>query len=214
MTKRKKGSDRQEIFESNPRILLTGAFQVSLDFKIVVSFVFNARVHSCTGVALVLATLVVVGVVTVAVLANVLTGLFLGVHLHLSVGIDELVHADNILSLSLATGSARFAAGAQSKLDHVHGVQIGFAISILVLVVASSIAFITDLKKRRATHVLDGVSRHPRVVIIVVIRQGTSLAQESLSSSRVSWDIRLGDHGRGRSGEKEDGSGLDEHGRS
>ena len=195
--------------------MLTAAFQVLLNVELFLSIVLNASVHAHVRVALGFAGIVIVCVLAVAVLADVFAGLLLGVQGHFSVCINKGVHADNILGSAVSTRGARGTAGAKSELGQVHGVQVGLSFSIFV--VASSLSIlITDLKKRRASDVLDGVSSNPGhvvvLVVVVVVFKLTCFSHDPSSSLGFEGDAIVGAKGGSRDDESGNNSRLEQHG--
>jgi hypothetical protein len=157
-----------------------------LDLELFVTVVFDALAQSGIGVALVLANFVVVGVVAVAVFADGFAHLFLEGHLHLSVGVDEIHHVDNILGLTVGAGLARVGR-AKGEFDQVLGVQDALFV----------ICLLGNLHERGARGVLDGVVHHPCVISVSVLIKGTSLRHKLLASSGLGGDVAIGDEGFG-----------------
>jgi hypothetical protein len=177
-----------------------------LSIEFFLSLNFDTFAHASLLVALVFARLVVVGVVAVAVLADVLTSLLLLSHLHLSVSIDKVVHVDDIRSASLAL-VARGVRGAQAELDQVLGVKLRLFLSS---------ALSSNLDQRGASLVLDGVSGDPSGVALVVSKatllDDRSLGQKAVSGTSVGRELSGDDGGRSSSkGHGGKGSGFEHH---
>ena len=188
--------------------LLTCALHKGVGVLFFVSLVLHTFAHTGILVALVLAAVFVIGVFTVAGFLDSLACLFLHFLLHLGVSLDKVTHVDNVLGGSASASAASRVSLADDELYQVLGVEdtfFGVAIGVL-----------TDLNKRRAGIVLDGVFRHPRGVILVLVGvfELTGLRQESLSSIGGGGDAEVRDHAFGRSIDSDKGQdgGSKQHG--
>jgi hypothetical protein len=180
------------------------ALQVSLNLEFFFTFVFDAFLHTCVGVALVLTDLVVVGVVTVAVLANHLAVVLLLSQLGFGVSVDEQFHIHDILASSRA-GVARIG-GAKSKANKVLSVELTF--------LTATLAFASDLNKAAASQVPERVVGNERhVTFLFEVTSGLhnlGLAEQSLAQARVGSDFtRRGEVGRDSRGEQSNDSSTE-----
>jgi hypothetical protein len=188
------------------------ALEVTLDLEL---FLLRASVvvldtvfTTILSVALVLADFVVVGVVAVAVLANLLALELGGFQLGLGVGVDEVTHVDDVLaSTRAAVGAASARArGTKAEGNEVLGVGEGAIFGIAT-------AFLSvGLDQGVALVELDVVAREP--VVRVVLVQGTSLAHELASDPGIGPDGGIstdGVDGHGRSGEGSSNEGAEQH---
>ena len=183
----------------------TSTLEVSLDFKFLISFNLDTLGHLSIGVALVLASfIVIVVVVAVAVFTDVFASLLKSVHLVLSPGIQELHHVDHVVSTSLAL-IATGVTWAKRELDKILGVKQTLLI----------IGLVGNLDQTAASTVFDGVVGDEGHIALFV--KGTSLGQEALSKLGSGLDIKVGDDSvvtgtdlGGKKGQKKR-SGADEH---
>ena len=129
-----------------------------MDLELFLSLDLDTVVHALGGVALVLARLVVVGVLAVAAFPDVLAGTFLFLHLCLCVGVDELVHVDNVLGDTVTARAATLVLGTEGELDEVLCVEDTFL---------SSTVLATDLDQGRTRLVLDVVVVHEATIVLL-----------------------------------------------
>ena len=195
---------------------LTCALHESIDVLFFLSLVFDTFGHSLVLETSVFASIVVVGVFTVAIFTNHLACIFFLFLLHLDVTFDEFLHVNNIFGNSAATSTAAIrVSGADDELDQVLGVD-----NTLFIV---RVCFFSHLNEGRARVVLDGVARKPFsftvlvvvvVVVVVVVFKTTSLGQKSLSSLRVGRNAEVRNHAisSGDGGEEGQDGGSEQHG--
>jgi hypothetical protein len=192
---------------------LTCTFQVSLDFEGILSVVLDAVRQSSICVALVLAGLVVVVLtIAVAALANSLASRLLFSELGLGVGIDEVIHADNVLSAVGAAGAR--AAGAKSEANKVLLVE-----QAAILVVVAT-AFTAYLDETGASQVLDGVLVEGSALLVILFQRtgvlnNCRLVEQRLADLGVDRNITVrSEHGigRGANEHREEGSSNKLHG--
>ena len=127
--------------------------------------------------ALILASLVVVLVVTVTVLADLLTLLLLDVFCMLSVSIYKILHGGSIQS-SFAAGST-LVGGAKLVLDNIH-----LSIALIVTILVTKVETVHGVTGGEP----DGVIYHPRgvaITSIISVFKETRGREELLASGGV-----------------------------
>jgi hypothetical protein len=188
------------------------ALHESIEVLLFLSLVFDTFGHSRGLETSVFASIVVVGIFTVAIFTNHLARIFFLFFLHLGVTFDEFLHVNNILGNSVATSTAAIrVSGADDELDQVLGVD-----NTLFIV---RVSIFSHLNEGRARVVLDGVTRKPVsfaavLVVVVVVFKTTSLGQKSLSSLRGGRNVEVRNHAISSGDGSEEGQdgGSEQHG--
>ena len=183
---------------------LTLALQVSLDFKLLLAFVFDALVVTLVCVASVLTDFVVIGVVAVASFTDHFTSVLLLVQLELGVRVDELGHVHDVLSSVLACRAS--IGGTEREADQVLGLKH-----------ATVVVFFGELNDAGASQVTDRVLGDEGHIALTIVSKVTGrfddggLGKHTGSQRRVSRNIARNEVGAGNRGNHSEDGGTEHH---